>query len=162
MIPFTIGTVSEAVADILKEKRSPQNFPATITFSFPEQYENLVTQIGTFEIASEAILYNSVEAVSENRESEWTDFWLFAENGQGDRWLLSKENSVFFYDHDAPDHLQPMKISFGQWLQMAYIIRQLDHYYEEYESIPECKEQAFYKALNSISPGLEERFPFKV
>lgn len=160
MTMFIVPETSEAEADILKEKRNPQNFPKNIAFPFPEQYKNLVMPIRTIEISSETILYNTVEAVSENKESEWKNYWCFAGNGQGDRWLLNKENLVFFYDHDAPDDLQPMKISFGQWLQMAYIIRQLDNYYDEYEIIQEPIQHGFYKALNSISAGLGERYPF--
>ncbi|MDR6923706.1 MULTISPECIES: hypothetical protein [Chryseobacterium] len=162
MTMFTIPEVSEAEADILKEKRNPQNFPKTITFPFSEQYKNLVTPIRTIEIASETILYNAVEAVSENKESEWKDYWCFAGNGQGDRWFLNKENSIFFYDHDASDELLPMEINFGQWLQMAYIIHQLDDCYDEYEIIPQLIKETFYKTLNNIGPGLGERYPFTV
>ncbi|MDR2234999.1 MAG: hypothetical protein LBE92_02650 [Chryseobacterium sp.] len=159
---FKIPKVDEAEAEILKEKRGSQNFPKTTEFPFSESYKNLVTAIKTTEIASDAILYNAVEAVNENKESGFAGYWCFAGTGQGDRWLLDHENKVFFYDHDAPGDFMPMEINFGQWLQLAFLIQQLDQYFDEFETIPESVKKDFDEALNRISPGLSELYPFGI
>ncbi|RXM53304.1 MULTISPECIES: SMI1/KNR4 family protein [unclassified Chryseobacterium] len=162
MISFKILSIEEIEAEILKEKGNGQNFPKTIDFPFPENYKSLVTLIKTTEIASEAILFNAVEAVNENKEFVLSDYWCFAGNGQGDRWFLDKNGVVFFYDHDYDERLEPMNISFEQWLQMAFIIQQLDLYFDEYDYVSEPVRKSFYEALNLIRPGLSEIYPFTV
>lgn len=161
MILFKIQPIEAIEKQILKDQNSFQNFPATVDFPFPERYKKLVTSIKTIELASEAILYNSVKAVNENKESELPDYWCFAGNGQGDRWFLGRRDEVFFYDHDD-EKLRTMHISFEQWLQMAFVIQQLDQYFDEYDEIPEAIQQSFYDTLNSIYPTLGENYPFSI
>lgn len=162
MISFRILSIEEIEAEVLKGKINIQNFPKTIDFPFPEQYKKLVTLIKTTEIASEAILYNAVEAGNENKEFVLKDYWCFAGNGQGDRWFLNKNGAVFFYNHDYDERLEPMNISFEQWLQMTFVIRQLDLYFDEHDNISEPVQQMFYKTLNVIHPKLSEIYPFTV
>lgn len=161
MIPFKILPIEEIETEVLKEKRDIQNFPKTVDFPLPEHYKSLVIQIKTIEIASEAILYNAVEAVNENKEFVLPDYWCFAGNGQGDRWFLDRNGVVFFYDHDD-EILESMNISFEQWLQMAFAIRKLDLYFGEYDDISEPARQSFYEVLNTIHPKLGENYPFTV
>lgn len=158
---FKIPDIEKAEAEILNNKGLFQNFPATIDFPFPERYKKIVTRIRTIELASEAILFSSVESVNENKESGFREHWCFAANGQGDRWFLDRNENVFFYDHDE-ESLKPMDIHFDQWLQMAFIIHQLDRYFDELDEIPEPVQQDFYAALNGIHPGLSENYPFRI
>ncbi|MCS4301855.1 MULTISPECIES: SMI1/KNR4 family protein [Chryseobacterium] len=158
---FKIRSIEEIVAEILKEKGNVQNFPKTIDFPFPEYYKKLAPLIKTTEIASEAILYNAVEAVNQNKEFILPDYWCFAGNGQGDQWFLDRNGVVFFYDHDYDEKLQSMHINFEQWLQMALIIQQLDVYFEEHNEISESVRQRFYDALNVIHTKLGENYPFE-
>ncbi|MFS4428772.1 hypothetical protein [Chryseobacterium sp. S90] len=160
MISFVILTLVEIESEILKVKSPLQNFSKTILFPFSERYRNWVTQIPTAEISSETILYNSVEAVNENKEFELTDYWCFAGNGQGDRWFLNINDQVFFYNHDYDEKTEPMNINFEEWLQMAFVIRQLDVYFDEYDNIPEPVQQEFYKTLNRLHPTLSDVYPF--
>lgn len=160
MISFKILTIEEVKHNILKETIPLQNFPKSIVFPFPEPYKKLVTLIKTTEISSETILYNAVEAFNNNKEFVLPDHWCFAGNGQGDLWFMDKEGIVFFYDHDYDENLQPMYISFEQWLQMAYVIQQLDQYFDEFEDISELVRQRFYETLNAIHPELGENYPF--
>ncbi|WP_223599119.1 hypothetical protein [Chryseobacterium sp. GVT01B] len=160
MISFVILTLVEIESEILKVKSPLQNFSKTILFPFSERYRNWVTQIPTAEISSETILYNSVEAVNENKEFELTDYWCFAGNGQGDRWFLNINDQVFFYNHDYDEKMEPMNINFEEWLQMAFVIRQLDVYFDEYDNIPEPVQQEFYKTLNRLHPTLSDVYPF--
>ncbi|MCQ9640948.1 SMI1/KNR4 family protein [Chryseobacterium sp. WG14] len=162
MMKFKILTIEEIEAEMLKWENDLQNFPKAVAFSFPEYYQNLVTSIKTTEVSSETILYNAVEAVNENKEFELNDYWCFAGNGQGDRWFLDTQDEVFFYDHDYDEKIEPMYISFQQWLQMAFIIQQLDMYFEEHEHIPKSVKLGFYQALNTIHPKLGEHYLFSV
>ncbi|BAP31113.1 uncharacterized protein CHSO_2076 [Chryseobacterium sp. StRB126] len=162
MISFKILPIEEIELEVLKEKGNLQNFPKTVDFPFPERYKKLVSLIKTTEIASEAILYNVVEAVNENKEFVLPDYWCFAGNGQGDRWFLDKNGHVFFYDHDYDEKLEPMNISLEQWLQMAFVIQQLDLYFDEHDDISAPVRQKFYEALDAIHPGLSEVYPFTV
>ncbi|MEF9478914.1 hypothetical protein OWR28_15395 [Chryseobacterium sp. 1B4] len=73
---------------------------------------------------------------------------------------MNTDHQVFFYDHDDDGKLKPMHINFEEWLQMAFIIRQLDHCFEKYDHIPEPVRQEFYKALNTIHPALSDVYPF--
>lgn len=162
MISFKILPIEEIQAEVLKEKRNVHNFPKTTDFPFPEHYEKLVTLIKTTEISSEAILFNAVEAVNENKEFVLLDYWCFAGNGQGDRWFLDKNGNIFFYDHDYDEKLEPMNISFEQWLQMAFVVKQLDLYFDKHDEVSEPVRQKFYTALDIIHPGLSKVYPFTV
>lgn len=162
MIPFKILSIEEIEAEVLKEKGDIQNFPKTVDFPLPEHYKSLVIQIKTIEIASEAILYNAVEAVNENKEFVLPDYWCFAGNGQGDRWFFDRKGVVFFYDHDYDERLKSMNISFEQWMQMAFVIRKLDLCFDEYDDILGSARQSFYEVLNIIHPKLGENYPFTV
>ncbi|MGE8553202.1 MAG: SMI1/KNR4 family protein [Chryseobacterium jejuense] len=162
MISFKILPIEEIQAEVLKEKRNIQSFPKTIDFPFPEYYKKLVTLIKTTEISSEAILFNAVEAVNENKEFVLLDYWCFAGNGQGDRWFLDKSGSIFFYDHDYDEKLEPMNISFEQWMQMAFVVKRLDLYFDEHDDVSEPVRQKFYTALDIIHPGLSKVYPFTV
>ncbi|VEH20183.1 SMI1 / KNR4 family [Chryseobacterium nakagawai] len=159
---FKIRSIEEIETEILKEKGNVQNFPKTIDFPFPKCYKNMVTVIKTTEIASEAIVYSAIEAVNENKEFVLPDSWCFAGNGQGDRWFLDRSGAVFFYNHDDDEKLEPMNISFEEWLQMAFIVQQLDFYLDEYDEVSEPVRQNFYDTLNAIHPQLGENYPFIV
>lgn len=160
MHSFTLLSLDAIESEILQEKRTVQNFSETLVFPFSDSYQTLVTQIKTTEISSETILYNSVEAVNENKEFDLPDYWCFAGNGQGDRWFLNTDDQVFFYNHDYDEKLEPMNINFEEWLQMAYVIHQLDMYFDEYDNIPEPVRQEFYKTLNRLHPTLSDIYPF--
>lgn len=160
IISFILPALTEIKTEILKEKGTVQNFPKAIVFPFSESYKTLVTRIKTTEISSETILYNSMDAVNENKEFNLPDYWCFAGNGQGDRWFMDRDQQIFFYDHDDDEKLMPMPINFEEWLQMAFIIRQLDDCFDEYDHIPEPVRQEFYKVLNTIHPQLSEVYPF--
>lgn len=160
MLSFKILTIEEMETEVLKEKKALQNFPKTTDFPFSELYRKLATQIKTMEIASEAILYNSGDAFNENKEFVLKEYWCFAGNGQGDRWFFDKSGNVFFYDHDYDESLEAMDINFEQWLQMAFVIKQLDDYYDEHDDISEPVKHKFYETLNVFHPKLSEKYPF--
>jgi len=162
IITFNLLTVAEMQTILEHEEHTKQNFPSVVSFPFPVLYKTLVTTIPTVTLSSEAILYGSVEASLENKTSDHPSYWIFAGNGQGDRWLMDEKGQVFFGDHDVcPMQLHPLNIDFQQWLQLAFLTQQLDNWYEgEYEI--KHIHSAFNHALNQIHPQLAEHYPFEI
>lgn len=162
IITFNLLNMEEMQTILEPDKGTKQNFPPTVSFPFPSLYSNLVTAIPTLTLSSEAILYSSVEAISENKNRDYLTNWIFAGNGQGDRWLLDDKGLVFFGDHDETHMtLHPLAIDFQQWLQMAFLTQQLDEwYYGDYDM--KQTNTAFIQALNQIHPKLAENYPFEI
>ncbi|WP_413512586.1 hypothetical protein [Myroides odoratus] len=161
-IAFKVLDLEEIKAIILADCSTKQSFPPTITFSFPPLYEELVTRIQTLELSSETFLFNAVEATLENNEKTFSTHWVFAGDGQGDRWLIDEENQIFFADHDQdPIPLQAMNINFVQWLQMAFVVQQLDDSLQADYPIEKIA-SAFNAVLNQIHPRLAENYPFEI
>lgn len=162
IITFNHLTLEEMQTILEQKEQSKQNFPSGISFPFSALYQDLVTTIPTVTLSSEAILYGSVEATQENKDSEHPAYWIFAANGQGDRWLLDEQDQVFFDDHEErPMQLHPLRITFQQWLQLAFLTQQLDDWYEGEYDIKHIH-PAFNHALNQIHPDLAERYPFEI
>ncbi|MGQ8868484.1 hypothetical protein [Myroides sp. TSA_177.3] len=162
IITFNLLTLEEIQTILEHEEHAKQNFPSVVSFPFPTLYKDLVTAIPTVSISSETILYGSVEATLENKESDHPSYWIFAGVGQGDRWLLDEKGQVFFGDHDvSPMQLHPLDIDFQQWLQLAFLIQQLDDWCDAAYDIKQI-EIAFTHALNQIHPKLPANYPFEV
>ncbi len=154
------------------------NFPKKITFEFPESYKKIVSNIKTTEISAECILFNSVKSVNESKEfadiDYWSkefeidqikDYWFFGANGQGDLWILHKNDSVFFYDHAkgkiSQENLIDLEMSFEKWLQFAFLNKQLEEIDNNQALTLEIKNR--YKAkLLKISTGLAKNYPFEI
>ncbi|SKB60244.1 hypothetical protein SAMN05660841_01417 [Sphingobacterium nematocida] len=148
--------------EITHQKVSVQNFPKSIDFPFSDRYRKIVTQIKTIELSGDSILYNSVEAINESKQFSNVDYWCFAGTGSGDRWLFDKEGMVFHYDHDYDEDFYAMEITFAQWLQMAFLLRQLDVYIDVNEKLPKTVIKAFTDSLNKIHPQLSENYPYLI
>ncbi len=162
IITFNLLTLGEIQTILANEQKAKQNFPSSVSFPFSLLYRDLVTSIPTLTISSEAILYGSVESVIENKDREHPTYWIFAGNGQGDRWLMDAEGQVFFGDHDeTPMSLHPLALDFQQWLQMAFLTQQLDEWYNGDYDMKQTN-RAFVRSLNQIHPKLEENYPFEI
>jgi|GEM_PF-244460 len=162
IITFNLLTVAEMQIILEQEKHSKQNFPAVVSFPFPTLYKDIVTSIPTVSLSSEAILYGSVEAIAENKDSKHPTYWIFAGNGQGDRWLLDEQDQVYFVDHEeCPVRFHPLWITFQQWLQLAFLTQQLDDWYEGEYEVNHIR-PAFNHALNQIHPELAALYPFEI
>jgi len=163
----------------LLTKHNPRiNFPKKITFKFPNNYEDIVTNIKTIEISAECILYNSVESVNVTKEFSnsdyWNrdfkiekikDYWFFGANGQGDLWIMNKENRIYFYDHNkgeiSEENLIDLNINFGEWLQFAFLNKQLEEIDLNNNLTQEIKE--IYKLkIRELSSKLAENYPFEI
>ncbi|MEN7551976.1 hypothetical protein AAG747_28940 [Rapidithrix thailandica] len=167
------------IEDKLLTKHNPRiNFPKQITFNFPDNYKNIVTNIKTTEISAECILYNSVESINVTKEfsdsdywnkdfkiKEIKDYWFFGANGQGDLWIMHKKNRIYFYDHNKGDiseeNLIDLNIDFGKWLQFAFLNKQLEEIDLNNNLTQEIKE--IYKLkLNELSSVFAENYPFEI
>lgn len=157
---FQINTVQKIEQEILENKVPIQNFPKTVSFSYPEQYKNLVTQIKTTKISADCVLYNSVEAMNESKEFESEDYWCFGGDGQGNRWLFDENGYVFYYDHDYDEGFDAIEITFEQWLQVASLCKQMDECINN-NPFNSIEKQQFKDILNEIHPNLSKNFPYE-
>lgn len=160
-IYFKLLTSTE-IHTALLDQTAGVNLPKTVSFPFPLTYLLFAKRTGTTTISSETILFDTVEAFNENKTSDVPMYWIFAGNGQGDRWLFDEEGQVFFGDHDQhPIPLAPMHINFEQWLQLAFCVQQLDDWLDAGYA-PDCVELPFHETLNRIHPQLAENYPFEI
>ena len=67
---------------------------------------------------------------------------------------------VFYYDHDYDEGFEAMEINFEQWLQMAYLLSQMDEMLDA-DSFNKDAKAELIKALNLIHPNLSENFPYE-
>ena len=176
---MNIIPVDEIQAELLKANIQKQNFPKNIGFTFDPLYTHIVSQMKTMEISSECILYSSAEASNTTKEfsnkaywdekvaqNEIDTFWFFGQNGQGDLWLFDSHNTVHFYDHDKeemhPKNFLNLKLNFGQWLQLAFLVKQLDEMYDTVGKINTKTLLEFKGHLQAISRHLSENYPFRI
>ena len=159
---FLISSLEEIYDVLLYPNSGNKQFSKSEAFTFPTGYSKVVAAIKTTEISTETILFDVAEAQLDNRDFENKAYWSFAANGQGDRWMLDENNAVYFYDHNDDEDFLDMQISFEQWLQMAFLIQQLDAFLELHDNISPSLEKAFNDSLNSIHPMLSENYPFEI
>lgn len=174
-----INPVEDIIATLLLNKQGFRNFPKTLNFPFDRLYIDLVTQIKTTEISAECILFDSVQAVNENKDfldsSYWKNghtkemiavFWIFGQNGQGDLWLFDNKNEVYFYDHNQGEmgaaNFVQLGLNFENWLQFADLNKQLDHIFEVEHEISEEHRKAYQNKLSEISETLLNQYPFEL
>ena len=164
--------------ELLSANTATVNFPKKTTFEFPDNYKNVVTNIKTIELSAECILFNAVRSVNETKEFSdldyWSenmeaenikDYWFFGANGQGDLWVLHKSDKVLFYDHNkgeiAIDNLVDLELNFNQWLQFAYLNKQLEDAYNN-DSLTLALKNDYETKLSELSTGLLENYPFEI
>lgn len=173
-----IESVENIKNELLMESIPKRNFPKAISFKFDSLYYEIATQIKTTEISSECVLFDSVNAVNENKEysdaSYWAEnvsedninsFWFFAQNGQGDLWLFDKENKVYFYDHDLElfdiKNFTDLDIDFFKWLQYSYLNKEFDDKIMNGKINDEFR-QNYKNKLSELSGLLLENYPFEI
>ena len=122
------------------------------------------------EISGDCVFLDARQALSELRGRDaplaqlGQNWWIFAASGTGDAWLMSLDGlqGIGFLDHAAgPDAVvQPMALDFGQWLQLADLMRQWETLADKLD------EEALAAPLNAlmeqISPGLSQRYPYAI
>jgi len=116
------------------------------------------------ELEPDLIFFGEARARRENLEFDDADYWLrgerpdawwiFGESGQGDHWLLHTDSQVYFFDHDQGQRSAArfafVVESLTQWLEIANVL----------ESSDRSSDRIVRDALERISPGLADRYPF--
>lgn len=174
---FNIQSIENLKNDFFNQKQQLRNFPKSVQFPFDNLYNEIVTKIKTVEISAECILLDSVESFNQTKEfsdpdywkeqginDEILNYWIFANNGQGDLWLFDKKNKIYFYDHDQEEMSQEnfldMGLNFEKWLQFANLNKQLDTLLIEEEKINKKIIINYEQKLKEISPTLLKNYPF--
>ena len=125
------------------------------------------------EISGDCVFLNAQQARNETlgRDAPLAGLgrhWqVFARSGTGDAWLIAMDDSlnnaqqIAFLDHDlGPDAVaQPMGLSFGQWLQMADLMRQWEACDDDVQA---AQLEEVSSLLDQISQGLSQRFPYEI
>ncbi|MBB4132959.1 hypothetical protein [Xanthomonas sp. 3075] len=118
------------------------------------------------EIAGDFVLLDSLSAKNETEGRDaplaglGKDWWVFATSGTGDAWLIStgSDQHVAFLDHDSGLDATPqiLGINFGQWLQLADIIRQFEST-DDPNLIADTEQ-----SIEQISSGLFFLYPYRL
>lgn len=102
-----------------------------------------------------AELYNQF-AQEENKQIA-DNFRIFAETGQGDFWLMDKQQQIYFYDHDledfCPQNLQALNIDLTGWLMLADLFQRKENL-EDQDNYSEQAERLFMAEVNQICPKI--------
>jgi hypothetical protein len=158
---FAVKSVEEIKNEITKDCTREINFPESASFPFHELYKEIVTKIKTLEISSECILYNSVDAAKMTKSYSNVDtdsiknYWFIGQTVQGDYWIMDTNGKVYFYDHTSEEtgigKIIDLNITFGKWLQYAYLNKEFDKICNEYR-----------EKLKEISGELMKNYPFEI
>ena len=175
---FVIESIEKIKNQLIDEKMQKINFPKLVNFIFDELYKEIVTKIKTIKISSECVLYNSVESYNTTEEfsdrdywnkniseDEIKNYWIIGENGQGDYWIMDSANKIHFYDHDlgemCKENFTELNINFTQWLQFAYLNKELDKKITENEYTEKIGME-YMEKIKEIDKKLFENYPFKI
>jgi len=126
------------------------------------------------EITPDIVIFGYEEALEENRylADIFPDIsavlWKIGRTGQGDEWFMHKEDgNMLFYNHDEGEYssainFQNLKISFFNFLQMAFLYQDLENLLNENDDeIEESDKVDFKERINAIQPGLYQLYPFQ-
>ena len=135
-------------------------------------YLLFITKYQGVEIIPDISIFNYEEALNENRylESHYPEisrcYWSIGQAGQGDGWFLNKiDNTIFHYNHDTGEYTKSgftnLGIGFSQFIQLAFLYRDLEHLLDEGETLTDIIKTEFINSVNSISNKLFNVYPFK-
>lgn len=156
----------EILARLSKRREKIKNLskiPISDVFylSFISTYEGI-------EIIPDIEILGYEQSLIENRSlnSTCASAWLIGRTGQGDEWFINKEsNCVLFFDHNQGEHSSSdcfinLKISFFQFLQLAFLYQALEESIEKQEVLNNNAIKTFIYTVNSIAPNLYSLYPF--
>ncbi|EWH11466.1 hypothetical protein KLA_15755 [Cellulophaga geojensis KL-A] len=100
--------------------------------------------------------------IKENYNALSDKVWIIGRSGQGDEWFIDiKNNQILFYDHNKGEYERSLfanlEIDFVRFIQMGTVIKQMEKYIEEGEEVTE----EYIKIMNTISPNLFNKYPYK-
>ncbi|MCL2337311.1 MAG: hypothetical protein FWC60_07830 [Firmicutes bacterium] len=153
--------------------------PISVNIPLPADILHIYNNIGDIEINGDfkfmsyenaiktnTILHNDFKELGEH-------FWVFAENGQGDIWLIDIKDilipsRVYFYDHDIEDYsdqnMLDMNITLEEWFVLGDLISQSYEYdyRDDNYSLKETFQRKVLVEMEKISTGLSEIYPFSL
>ena len=131
-------------------------------------YLSFISSYEGIEIIPDIDVLGYEQSLIENRllNSTCTSVWVIGRTGQGDEWFIDKEsNCILFFDHNQGEHSSNdcfvnLKISFFQFLQLAFLYQALEESIEKQEVLNDNVIKVFIDTVNSIAPNLYSLYPF--
>jgi len=150
-----------------------------IDISLPEDILRIYKTVDTVEISGDFkfLSYEKAKRLNKILHHEFPEldsqFWVFAENGQGDFWLIGLKDMpaisrVYFYDHDIEDYksenILDIGITLEQWFVLGDLISQSEHddYYDDSFTLKAPFLNNLRLEMEKISAGLYEVYPFSL
>lgn len=134
----------------------------------PQSYQYLMQMFQVAEIYPDVVLYDVEQAKYSNlrlkqyREDIYQNMREIASNAQGDVWLLSHDDVIYFYDRDngeiTIEYCEPLNICFVEFIQISLIIKK----FEEMDGLSggQSHQQQFIADLEAICPHIYHIFPY--
>jgi len=162
---------SQIIDALAKTKGRSIDTGELASLGFPQHYIDLADRVGVQEITPDFALPPSSElAIEKLRLGARTQGWLiFGFSVSGDMWLIrsdAADDQVAFLtqDEEAGKHPQPMGINILQWFELAFTVREHEAAIAKARSESEKRtlKQKVKKQLDTMSPGLSQRYPYSL
>jgi len=135
-------------------------------------YLNYILNYESLEIIPDIQLLGYEEVLRENKYLAANyppladQVWMIATSGQGDGWFVERNTkNVLFYDHNLGEYesvlsFRDLGISFGEFMQAAFILQELETklYEEGVEAV--TVEDVFKESISGISSTFMELYPY--
>lgn len=124
----------------------------------------------TMELSGDIIAFDEDRALAVTAEylhpRYWEDlevdprWWVIGESGTGDQWLCGPDGAVWFFDHNhgerAPHLFDAVGLTVTEWLILGHALGR----FENLDSPTDDDVARLDALLDSISPGLADRYPY--
>ncbi|WP_312901945.1 hypothetical protein [Chryseobacterium taichungense] len=141
---------------------------------FNDFYSYFLSTYTDVEITPDINIFSYENAIKENKyiEENYPDIadflFIIGTTGQGDSWFINKKNgNILFYDHNqgkysGHDSFIDLNISFIEFLQMAFLYRDLEKLLDDQDDeIEDQQINNFKETVNSIKSDLYQLYPFQ-
>lgn len=124
----------------------------------PNSYINFLKNGSTQLISIECKIMDFEDGKKINEQVNSLDEWIFATSKGKEYWSFSKNNTIIYYEY-INENLIPknLKISFEEWLQLAFLLNKLDKIQEKY-LVTISLQKKLQQSLAKINPVLNKYF----
>jgi len=124
----------------------------------PELYIQLITTQETEPIAIECKLLSLEEAFTINQNSFNSNEWIFATTIGPEYWTFTEDQFIHYYEQEGANLVaKKLKISFDEWLQLAFLLKKLDFIQQKY-LVTVSLQNTLQNSLKCINPILNSYF----
>jgi len=136
-------------------------------------YINFISHYKAIQVNPDIDLFNYERCIKENdyiKENYlnvYENYLIIGRSGQGDEWFINRNTlKIFFYDHNKGEYTEEgfsnMNITFEKFLQLAFLMRELEEKLDEDESLEDdiSFQNTFKELVNSISNNLYKNYPY--